>query len=433
MGPLTTALAGDDRAQVWAAAATDGGDAGASEDAPIEIPENLIPGQEATRTFTEYVAESMPNDLLASIVEATLGPALQILLILLLASIVLRFARRLIARAVVRAKDPDTSQGPLRRRRSPAEEEPGYALRRAQRADALGALLTSVVTVVISVLAGFLVLAEIGVNLAPLVAGAGVVGLAIGFGAQNLVSDFLSGVFMLAEDQFGVGDIVDVGEASGVVEGVTLRTTKIRDVEGTLWHVPNGEIRRVGNSSQQWARSLLDIGVAYDTDIDTAIDVIEAVAGAMAEEEGYREQFLDAPDVWGVQALGADSVDIRLVIKTEPGKQWAISRELRRRIKAAFDAVGIEIPYQQRTVWVRDESDYEAPAPLDEASIDRALAYARSGDRGAQKVLAQDENAVVEDLEDELAETGDADRAGAEGDARAGTGAPEAPGGHRSG
>ncbi|WP_052667858.1 mechanosensitive ion channel family protein [Nitriliruptor alkaliphilus] len=406
MGPLTAASTW--LAQTWLAQLTT--DVGEGDDAPgdpgtvdgdIDVLE--LPGQGAARSVSEQVAEAMPNDLLASVVKATLVPALQILLILVLASLVLTFARRVIARTVAHAKDPDATQGPLRRRR-PADEGPSYAIRRAQRADALGALLTSVVTVVVWVLAGFLVLAEVGVNLAPLVAGAGVVGLAVGFGAQDLVKDFLSGVFMLAEDQFGVGDIVDVGEAAGVVEGVTLRTTKIRDVEGTLWHVPNGEIRRVGNSSQQWARSLLDIGVAYGTDIDTAIEVIEAVAGAMAEEDGYRDQFLDAPDVWGVQSLGADSVDIRLVIKTEPGAQWAISRELRRRLKAAFDAVGIEIPFPQRTMWVRDETDRQEPAPLDAAAIERAVASARTGDRGAERVLAQDENAVAVDVEEELAE-----------------------------
>jgi moderate conductance mechanosensitive channel len=372
----------------------------------VELPENLIPGQETTRGLTDFVADAMPNDFLEALVQAALAPALQILLILVIASFVLRFARRVIQRAVLRAKDPDAGPGSRRRRKHDTDEEqqPGFALRRAQRADALGALLTSVATVVVWVLAGFLVLAEIGVNLAPLVAGAGVVGLAVGFGAQDLVSDFLSGVFMLAEDQFGVGDIVDVGEASGVVEGVTLRTTKIRDVEGTLWHVPNGEIRRVGNSSQQWARSLLDIGVAYDTDIDSAIDVIGAVAVAMSEEEGYREKFLDAPDVWGVQSLGADSIDIRLVIKTQPGTQWAISRELRRRLKAAFDEVGIEIPFQQRTMWIRDETDHREPGVLDRAAVDRAVTASRTGDPGAQKVLTQDDNAVAADVEEALVE-----------------------------
>ncbi|MEX1162942.1 MAG: mechanosensitive ion channel family protein [Nitriliruptor sp.] len=384
----------------------DGGAADGATADDVELDPNPLPLQETTRSFTDQVADAMPNDFLASVVGVTLGPALQILLILIIASFVLRFAKRLISRGVTHAKDPESRQGPFRRRR--AAEEPGVSLRRTQRADALGALLTSIATVVIWVLATFLILAEVGVNLAPLVAGAGVVGLAIGFGAQNLVADFLSGVFMLAEDQFGVGDIIDVGEAIGVVEGVSLRTTRIRDVEGTLWHVPNGEIRRVGNQSQTWARSLLDIGVSYDTDLDTAMEVIERVANAMAEEEGYRDQFLDTPDVWGVQTLGADSVDIRLVIKTQPGKQYAISRELRRRIKSAFDATGIEIPFPQRTMWVRDETDHQPATPLDSATIERAIATARSGDRGAERVLAQDENAVAADVEEELSEDADA-------------------------
>jgi moderate conductance mechanosensitive channel len=397
VGPLTLGL----QPFVAVAVATQGLDDESPADVDVEVPENVLPLQETTRSFSEQVADLMPNDLLAAAVRGVLGPMLQIVLILLLAALVLHLGRRLIARSVAHAKDPDATGSRLRRRSEPVE--PGARLRRTQRADALGALISSVVTVVVWVLAAFLILAEVGLNLAPLVAGAGVVGLAVGFGAQDLVKDFLSGVFMLAEDQFGVGDLVDVGEATGVVESVSLRTTRIRDVQGTLWHVPNGEIRRVGNSSQQWARSLLDIGVAYDTDIDTAIDVIERVANAMAEEEGYREQFLDAPDVWGVQNLGADAVDIRLVIKTQPGKQWAISRELRRRIKAAFDATGIEIPFQQRTMWIRNDTEHPPSGPLDTATIERAIATSRSGDRGADRVLAQDENAVAADVEEGLA------------------------------
>jgi moderate conductance mechanosensitive channel len=403
VGPMTLGL------HAFVAVAVPSPDDEVTTDTDLEVPPNVLPGQETTRSFSEKVADLMPNDLLAAIVRGVLEPALQIVLILLLASFVLYLARRVIRRSVAHAKDPDGTGSRLRRRSEPAE--PGVLLRRTQRADALGALISSVVTVVVWVLAAFLVLAEVGLNLAPLVAGAGVVGLAVGFGAQDLVKDFLSGVFMLAEDQFGVGDIVDVGEATGVVESVTLRTTRIRDVEGTLWHVPNGEIRRVGNSSQQWARSLLDIGVAYDTDIDTAIEVIERVANAMAEEEGYRDQFLDAPDVWGVQNLGADAVDIRLVIKTQPGKQWAISRELRRRIKSAFDATGIEIPFQQRTMWVRNDTEHPPPAPLDTVTIERAIATARTGDRGADRVLAQDENAVAADVEEEMADDAAGDEA----------------------
>jgi small conductance mechanosensitive channel len=190
------------------------------------------------------------------------------------------------------------------------------------------------------------------------------VGVALGFGAQDLVSDFISGMFMLLEDQYGVGDIIDAGEATGTVEGISLRTTRLRSVDGTLWYIPNGEIRRLGNMSQDWARALLDIGVAYDTDTDRASAIIERVAASMAEEEEYKGKFLDTPEVWGVERLAADAVEIRLVIKTTPGDQYAIARELRRRIKHAFDAEGIEIPFAQRTLWIRSEEGEANPLDL---------------------------------------------------------------------
>ena len=222
--------------------------------------------------------------------------------------------------------------------------------RRATRADALGTLLRSLANVIVLTIAVFMILGVFGINLAPLIAGAGIIGLAVGFGAQDLVSDFLAGVFMLAEDQYGIGDVIDAGEGIvGVVEGISLRTTEVRDVSGTLWHVPNGQITRIGNMSQEWARTLLDVGVSYDTDIDQASEVIKGVADEMAGEEGYAVDFLGEPEIWGVQNLGADSVDIRLVIKTTPGTQWGIARELRRRIKYALDGADIEIPFPQRT------------------------------------------------------------------------------------
>ena len=172
--------------------------------------------------------------------------------------------------------------------------------------------------------------------------------MAIGFGSQSLVRDFLSGAFILVEDQFGVGDIVDVGEASGTVEAVSLRTTRLRAIDGTVWHVPNGEIRRVGNMSQHWSRALLDIEVAYDTVVEHARAVIKRVADSVwSEDDGVLEE----PELWGVEQLGANGVMLRLVVKTTPSQQWRVSRELRERIKVAFDEEGIEIPFPQQTVW----------------------------------------------------------------------------------
>jgi moderate conductance mechanosensitive channel len=341
------------------------------------------------------------------LVDIAIEPALRIAVIVLLAWAVLWFARRTLRRGVARAKDPEPAE-PGRRRRlrarmrtSTDEGVRQYSLRRAQRADALGALANSILGVVVWTIAVFMVLGTFGITLGPLIAGAGILGVAFGFGAQGLVRDFISGVFMLIEDQYGVGDIVDVGEAAGVVEGVTLRSTRIRDVEGTLWHVPNGEIRRVGNMSQQWARVLLDISVSYGTDVDHAIEIIQAVAVAMFEEPAYQDLFIDAPEVWGVQALGADGVDIRLVIKVKPAEQWALGRELRRRIKAAFDSAEVEIPFPQRTVWLRTEqpvavatSDVGAGGrgrrEPDDAAIQRAIESAARGDRGRDAIEGQD-------------------------------------------
>ncbi|MFA9445746.1 mechanosensitive ion channel family protein [Egicoccus sp. AB-alg6-2] len=356
-------------------------------------------GGETSRPITEYLEEHTElSDWVIGLIENAVEPALQIAVIVVVAWAVLWFIRRVLRRAIAEVKEPDGERFRRRRHARTAEGRARVSERRAQRADALGALANSVLTVVVWVIAVAMVLGTFGFNLGPLVAGAGIIGIAVGFGAQNLVSDFLSGVFMLLEDQYGVGDVVNVGEATGVVEGVTLRTTRIRDVEGTLWHVPNGEIRRVGNMSQEWARALLDVGVAYGMDVDVASELIRRVASEMAHEPDYAPLFLDEPEIWGVQALGADSVDVRLVIKTKPGEQWAITRELRRRIKNAFDAAGIEIPFSQRTVWLRteqpaavggvDAAPYRMPLPS-ESTLERAVRASKQGDTGAPNELAE--------------------------------------------
>ncbi len=231
-------------------------------------------------------------------------------------------------------------------------------LKRAeQRAETLDSLLRYATTIVIATLTVLMVLSELGVNIAPLIAGAGIVGVALGFGAQSLVKDFLSGMFMLMEDQFGVGDIIDVGDAVGVVERVTLRITILRDVEGTVWYVPNGEILRVGNKSQLWSRIVLDVEVAYDTDIEKASQVIQQVA----DEEWRRQRpgatIIEQPELWGVEQFAASAIVIRLAVKTRPGEQWAAGRALRGALKTAFDEAGIVIPFPQQTVWVQGAAD----------------------------------------------------------------------------
>ncbi len=341
------------------------------------------------RPLSAWISQHTDSPWLLWASENLVEPFLRIAVVVILAMIGLQLIKRSIRRAVARAHEPEPS--PTHKLRSRVaflneSETPQFSMRRAQRADSMGALATSVASFVVWILALFMVLGTFGVNLGPLIAGAGIIGVALGFGAQDLVKDFISGVAMLLEDQYGVGDIVDAGDASGVVEGITLRTTKIRDVTGTLWHIPNGEIRRIGNMSQEWARALLDVGVSYGTDIDRASTIILQVATDMANEEEYRTEILDTPEIWGVQALSDSSVDIRLVVKTQPGRQWAIARELRRRIKVAFDAAHVEIPFPQRTVWLRTEApvavgDAQTPAfeqlPPDDAAVSDAVAQAR--------------------------------------------------------
>ena len=291
---------------------------------------------------------------LSDVAEFLLGAPLKILLVIALALIANRLARRAVKGALRGLSHGAVKEhlGAVRRMTPEALlETRETSLRAEQRLEALTSVLRSVTTAVIFGIAGFMVLGELGIELGPLLAGAGIVGVALGFGSQTLVRDFLSGVFILVEDQFGVGDVVNLdGTTSGSVEAVSLRTTRLRAVDGTVWHVPNGEIRRVGNMSQHWSRSLLDIEVGYGTDLDHAKAVIAEEATVYAREDA---DVLEEPEVWGVEALGAHGVTIRLVVKTTPSEQWRVSRRLRERIKARFDAEGIEIPFPQQTVWFR--------------------------------------------------------------------------------
>ena len=212
--------------------------------------------------------------------------------------------------------------------------------RRKQRVRALGAILRSAASVTIFSIAGLVVLGELGINLGPLLASAGVVGIAIGFGAQNLVRDYLSGIFMLVEDQYGVGDVISVAGATGTVEDVTLRITRLRDLNGIVWHVRNGAIDVVGNESQGWARAVIDFPVPYAANLTSIRTLLENVAQRMWNEPAWRAVMLDAPEVWGAQEVTADQVTMRIVARTAPLRQWEVEREMRARAKAALDTAG---------------------------------------------------------------------------------------------
>jgi moderate conductance mechanosensitive channel len=317
-----------------------------------------------------WVLDNTESETLATASDVLLARPLRIAVIIIVAFVLSRLVRRGIRRLTDRMANPDVATlGPIGRYTpSILTTTTEVNLRSAARAETLKTVLRSIASFVIWTFAALMVLGELNINLGPLIAGAGVAGVALGFGAQSLVRDFLSGIFMLIEDQYGVGDVIDVGEAVGVVETMTLRTTKLRSVDGAVWHVPNGEIRRVGNMSQQWSRALLDVEVAYSTDLTHAREVIARVCDVVYGEPEWRGVILEPPEIWGVERFGADAIAIRVVLKTKPGEQWRLQREVRARLKEAFDAEGIEIPFAQRTVWLRqepptEERDGAPPAP----------------------------------------------------------------------
>lgn len=305
--------------------------------------------------FCREVFNRTENRNLAEIADFALGKPLTILAIIIIAAIVNRIVRRAVKRTLrgLHAGGLQERVSHLARRAAPSAlvETEVTSIRAEQRIAALTSVLRSVASFVIWLIAGFMCMGEAGIELGPLIAGAGILGVALGFGSQSLVKDFLSGIFILVEDQFGVGDVVDLDQQTqGTVEAVSLRTTRLRSIDGTVWHVPNGEIRRVGNKSQLWSRALLDVEVAYDTDTEHAKRVIKEVADQVWKENSA---ILEEPEVWGVEALGPSAVAIRLVVKTKPSEQFMVSRELREQMKLAFDREGIEIPFPQQTVWNR--------------------------------------------------------------------------------
>ncbi len=213
--------------------------------------------------------------------------------------------------------------------------------RRAQRAETIGSVIKSVISIIILVIALMTILSELRIDLAPFIAGTSIVGVALGFGAQNIVKDFLSGVFMMLEDQYGVGDTIDFEKASGTVEAVGLRTTRLRDVNGTVWYVRNGEVVRVGNKSQGFAQVVLDVPIDAWADVATASQAILDEAEQMRTEDEWSGVFLGDPDMQGVESMTREETVIRLVARTRPGEQFRVAREMRRRIRERLDRMDV--------------------------------------------------------------------------------------------
>ena len=265
----------------------------------------------------------------------------------LLNVLVSRTIKRAVQRAARAARH--TRHGSEKRNARTAElTEMLMGERGEQRAEAIGQLLRSTSSVVIWSVGLLVVLSRLGIDLGPLLASAGVLGVALGFGAQALVKDYLAGIFIIIEDQYGVGDIVDVGPVVGTVEEITLRITRLRDLTGVVWYVRNGEIVRVANRSQGWTLAIMDIPVAYDENLERVRRIVDEVALGMDEDPSFDDMLLGRPEFAGVESVSGDAVFIRVIAKAAPEQQVPVTRELRERIKNAFDKEGVRVPVLAR-------------------------------------------------------------------------------------
>jgi len=326
---------------------------------PVEVPApspSATPDCARTSGLCQWIYDQTGQRWLASGSYYLLLKPAQILLIVIVAMI----ARYLLHRAINRLVRTTTASAvptilrPLKERlpSSLSEATMLFPERRRQRAEAIGSVLRSAASVTVYSVAGLLILGQLGVDLGPLLASAGIVGVALGFGAQTLVKDLLAGLSMLLEDQYGVGDVVDVGEASGTVEAVGLRITTIRDNRGVLWYIRNGEITRVGNKSQGWAVVVVDVPIGFAA-VDRAVEVIRDAAAGMADDPAYAEDLIEPPEVLGVEQITVEGALLRTTVKTVSDAQWRVGRELRRRLSDALAAAGIAAQLPNSRVYLR--------------------------------------------------------------------------------
>ena len=256
-----------------------------------------------------------------------LGHGAKIALVLALALLMLRLGTRLVDRSIRSL----ATRSPLR------ESSP----RSEQRAETLAGVATSMLRIVVWTMALLLILEEANLNLGPLLAGASIVGVAVGFGAQSLVKDFFSGFFILVEDQYAVGDTITIADVTGAVEEINLRITRIRATDGTVWFVPNGEIRKVGNSAKEYGRSIVDVLIPNKADLAAATAAIAEESAVLAQDPAWAEDVLEAPEVLGVETLGSDNLTLRISTKTTPARRTPFARELRARITRRLQGDGV--------------------------------------------------------------------------------------------
>lgn len=251
------------------------------------------------------------------------------------------------------------------------DDDPTTLSEREKRAATIGKVVRNLTRVVAWGIAGLMILRECGIDIGPILAGVGIAGIAVGFGAQWLVKDFLAGIFILLENQFRVGDVIETAGVSGIVERITLRATTLRDLKGNVHVIPNGAMSVVTNMTKQWSRVVLDVGVSYRENVDEVIEVLKAVGADLEADPKFSEMINQPIEVLGVESFSDSAVVIRAMFTTKPLQQWAVGREFRRRIKMAFDERGIEIPFPQRDVWMRTAESGAPPRETPDVQEDR--------------------------------------------------------------
>jgi moderate conductance mechanosensitive channel len=372
----------------------------------------------ACRLTWDLTHSSYAADFASAYLAGPVRLALRIALVLVLAALVRSAAQRLIRRVTARAAI---------NRDGPDRPHAMFGGRRSQRATALASVLGNAASVAIFSVAALIILGDMGVNLAPILASAGVLGIALGFGAQSLVQDYLAGIFILLEDQYGVGDVIEVSGVCGTVEAVSLRITRVRDVNGVAWHIRNGTIQQAGNETHGWARAVVDFPVPYGTPVATARAALEHAVAGMYAESRWNGALLEEPEVWGVETVAPDTLLIRVAAKTRPLARSEVARELRERLKNALDAAtlqasGSELAGPPTALAAADpalsaDAGQAGPGQPDPATADPAKASPRSS-------AAKTGTAKTGTAKTGTAKTGTARTSGPK--ARAGHGAPAA-------
>jgi small conductance mechanosensitive channel len=288
----------------------------------------------------EWLPENTP-EIVKVIIAWAATSGLRIILILIGMWVAVKLSKKIGERVIRLSSDDDSSSDNERER----------------RIKTLVQIITFAAKILIFAVGGMTIIKEIGIDIGPILAGAGILGLAIGFGSQALVKDLVSGFFIIMENQIRVGDVVRIGDTAGLVEKITLRTVVLRDLDGIVHTIPNGEIATLSNMTYGWSRANLDIGVAYKENIDDVMKVLDNLGEKMFQEEKYNRVILEKPTILGLNSFDDSAVTVKMIIKTAPLKQWDVAREFRRRVKNEFDRLGIEIPFPNRTVYIRQDED----------------------------------------------------------------------------